>query len=268
MPVKTIFTITKGTSKTKVYEYDQKESLFIGRSKDCHIIFDPSSHSTISRHHCLVEIVPPHIKVRDFGSRNGTYLNGEIIGKRKKHQSPEEGLKNQFNEIDVKSGDRLGLGKDCEIEIKIILPPDIINDNNNNKIKCAVCKKELFRIADNSGICFVCKQNPRKILDYLIRKAEAENGGDDLNYIAGYRIIKSLGSGGMGEVWQVEEEKTGKQMALKVMLPKVSVNEKNRRMFLRESAIGEQLIHKNIVHQFKSGKSTENIYFILMELCQ
>jgi serine/threonine-protein kinase len=230
--------------------------------------------------------------VRDFGSRNGTYLNGQKIGQREKNQSPEEGQKNRFNEFDIKSGDRLRLGRDCEIEVKIILPQSCVvcfneidkvsyknaanlpvcpecyskkQNKSNGKIKCVICKKELFRTIDNSDICSECKQNPRKILDYLIRKAEDDSG--DLNYIAGYRIIKSLGHGGMGEVWQVEEEKTGKQMALKVMLPKVAVNEKSRKMFLRESQIGEQLIYKHIVHQFKSGKSSDNIYFILMELC-
>ncbi|KYC36281.1 hypothetical protein WA1_52005 [Scytonema hofmannii PCC 7110] len=40
-----------------------------------------------SRYHCLLDINPPDIRVRDFGSRNGTYVNGKKIGQRQPKQA-------------------------------------------------------------------------------------------------------------------------------------------------------------------------------------
>jgi len=69
MPAKIIFNITKGSLKGKIFEYPQKESLILGRSDDCHIVF---TENTVSRYHCLVDIAPPIIAIRDFGSLNAT----------------------------------------------------------------------------------------------------------------------------------------------------------------------------------------------------
>ena len=256
MSAKITFTVNKGKAQQSVYEYSQKESLIAGRDETCcHILFD---QSTVSRCHCLIELAPPYVRVRDFGSLNGTYLNGKIIGQRDPKMSIEEGRKMLFNEFDIKSGDRLGLGKDCEITIKIV------QDNINKASECMICKKKM-RAADNVNICSDCKNDFSLILSCLMD--EAQKGTGDASVIAGYRTISVLGKGGMGEVWLVEEEKTGKQMALKVMLPKVSVDEGSRMMFLREAGIGEQLVHENIVRHYKVGKTEGDIYFILMEFC-
>jgi serine/threonine protein kinase len=95
---------------------------------------------------------------------------------------------------------------------------------------------------------------------------EAAKGNEEVKGMAGYRKIKELGHGGMGVVWLVEERKTGKQMALKLMLPEAAANEQSRQMFLREAYMAGQLDHKNVVRQFKCGQSGDT-YFILMEFC-
>jgi pSer/pThr/pTyr-binding forkhead associated (FHA) protein len=51
---------------------------FIGRAEDCHL--RPGS-DLVSRHHCVLMIDGTVVVVRDFGSKNGTLINGErIIG--------------------------------------------------------------------------------------------------------------------------------------------------------------------------------------------
>ena len=49
---------------------------FIGRSEECHL--RPASDK-ISRHHCALLIENALVSVRDFGSRNGTFVNGERV---------------------------------------------------------------------------------------------------------------------------------------------------------------------------------------------
>jgi len=64
----------------------------IGRSDDCHL----RPHSDlISRHHCAILIDNGVVAVRDFNSRNGTFVNGEkVVG-----QTP------------LKTGDKLSIGQ-------------------------------------------------------------------------------------------------------------------------------------------------------------
>jgi pSer/pThr/pTyr-binding forkhead associated (FHA) protein len=51
---------------------------FIGRAEDCHL--RPGS-DLVSRHHCVLILEGSTLVIRDFGSKNGTLINGErIIG--------------------------------------------------------------------------------------------------------------------------------------------------------------------------------------------
>lgn len=49
---------------------------FIGRDPQCHL--RPKSDA-ISRHHCALLITETQVAVRDFGSKNGTHINGERV---------------------------------------------------------------------------------------------------------------------------------------------------------------------------------------------
>jgi len=72
---------------------------FVGRAEDCHL----RPHSDlISRHHCVVLVEDAFVAVRDFGSKNGTYVNGQKIAA----------------EVELKSGDRLKVGQ-LEFEVRI-----------------------------------------------------------------------------------------------------------------------------------------------------
>ena len=49
---------------------------FIGRAEDCQL--RPNT-DLISRHHCVITVEDGFVTVRDFGSRNGTFVNDERI---------------------------------------------------------------------------------------------------------------------------------------------------------------------------------------------
>ena len=67
------------------------KKFFIGRAEDCNL--RPGSE-LISRHHCVLLVEDGYIGVRDFGSKNGTYVNQErVVGER-----------------ELKPGDRLTVG--------------------------------------------------------------------------------------------------------------------------------------------------------------
>ena len=110
MSAKVILTPTEGQLEGEQFSFDSRSTCIIGRHRDCNIrIPNNEDHATISRYHCLLDINPPDIRVRDFDSLHGTYVNGKCIGKRDENQTPEEGARLQLSEHDLKDGDLLQL---------------------------------------------------------------------------------------------------------------------------------------------------------------
>src|SRR5258708_4768257 len=59
-------------------------------------------------------------------------------------------------------------------------------------------------------------------------------------------ILKLLGAGGMGQVYQAQDTKLKRMVAIKRMAPRLQQNEQDRRRFLREAQQASALNHPNI----------------------
>ena len=80
---KVILTVVRGSAEGQEYIFDDHSWCLVGRGNDCDLRLPKDfEHADISRHHCLLEIDLPSVRVRDLGSRNGTYVNGLKIGQR------------------------------------------------------------------------------------------------------------------------------------------------------------------------------------------
>ncbi|HKF44215.1 MAG TPA: protein kinase [Thermoanaerobaculia bacterium] len=79
-----------------------------------------------------------------------------------------------------------------------------------------------------------------------------------------YRLRKLLGKGGMGEVYEAEQEETGRRVALKVLSPAVS-EATDRARFLREGRLAASVSHPNSVYVFGT-EEIEGTAAIAMEL--
>src|SRR5438477_1314289 len=65
--------------------------------------------------------------------------------------------------------------------------------------------------------------------------------------IAGrFAILKLLGAGGMGQVYQAEDTKLKRTVAIKRMAPRLQENPSDRRRFLREAQQASALNHPNV----------------------
>lgn len=64
-----------------------------------------------------------------------------------------------------------------------------------------------------------------------------------------YYIVRSLGHGGMGAVFQAEEHETGRRLALKVLTRALDSPE-SRQRFLREGRLAASVNHPNSVYVF------------------
>jgi serine/threonine protein kinase/tetratricopeptide (TPR) repeat protein len=86
--------------------------------------------------------------------------------------------------------------------------------------------------------------------------------------ISHYRIIKRLGSGGMGEVYQAEDTRLHRPVALKMMLDDGDHSAQARTRFLREAQASSALNHPNIVTIYEIDeveRNGERYSFIVME---
>src|SRR5262249_61766548 len=64
----------------------------------------------VSGHLCAAAWAPPRVRVRDLGSRNGTYVNGYLIGQRPRHQSADSVRGTVLPEFPLHDGDEIRLG--------------------------------------------------------------------------------------------------------------------------------------------------------------
>jgi pSer/pThr/pTyr-binding forkhead associated (FHA) protein len=96
--------------------FDAPARCLVGRAEVCHLHV-PSA--AVSRLHCLLEIDPPEIRVRDLGSRNGTFVNGELIGRRDPSHTVEEAAQEDHADFSLQAGDQIELGNMVlEVDIK------------------------------------------------------------------------------------------------------------------------------------------------------
>jgi len=81
--------------------------------------------------------------------------------------------------------------------------------------------------------------------------------------IGPYLVDKELGSGAMGTVYRGRHQKTGKKVAIKVILPGLTSNELAMSRFEREIAILKQLDHVNIVKLLTNGKINKSPFYVM-----
>lgn len=112
---KITLTVTGGWLPEKEYAFEAPTRCVIGRAPDCdlQVPSDPT-HADISRHHCLLEIEPQAVRVRDLGSRNGTWVNGTRIGQRSVPEAPpEKADRDEGAKYPLKDGDEIKVGHTC-----------------------------------------------------------------------------------------------------------------------------------------------------------
>jgi len=83
--------------------------------------------------------------------------------------------------------------------------------------------------------------------------------------IAGYRIERVLGAGGMGTVYVVANPELPRRDALKVLSPELSHNEEFQTRFLREAEVASMLDHPNIVSIYRRGQTEDGQLWIAMQ---
>jgi pSer/pThr/pTyr-binding forkhead associated (FHA) protein len=97
--------------KEKEFVFETNDLCLIGRADDCEIQLPADYwHFVISRHHCMLELDAANAWVRDLGSVNGTFLNGELIGQRLGKKTAPNKEVNACRRRQLHDGDKIQLG--------------------------------------------------------------------------------------------------------------------------------------------------------------
>lgn len=80
-----------------------------------------------------------------------------------------------------------------------------------------------------------------------------------------YRLVSWLGSGGMGNVWEAIETKTGRRVALKRLAKSMVSDETYVKRFVREAQLAAQISHPKVTFIYGAGNDQGQPY-IVMEL--
>lgn len=215
------------------FPLDGKFPLVIGRALEV-LIKIPEGDELVSRNHCVIDLKDNQMVIRDSGSSNGTFVNGcEISGET---VSPilsvyQLGEKGDCHWITLNHGDEISIGESLfSVQIVPVL-----------------CVADEYDETDTKHL-------------------EASFSPDLLHRIEHYRIIRKIGSGAVGDVFQVKDTRSGEIIALKMLKYRMQRKEDELKRFLREIDNLKQLNHPNIIRVLDTGNKS-GIYYFTTEYC-
>ena len=85
-----------------------------------------------------------------------------------------------------------------------------------------------------------------------------------LSQLGDFRIVREVGRGGMGIVYEAEQVSLGRRVALKILPQQLLSNQKQRKRFQREAKAAARLHHTNIVPVFGVGEQ-EGLHYYVMQ---
>jgi serine/threonine-protein kinase len=265
-------TVTSGPLQGQQYSFSEHDALIVGRSPRARLRCE---HQSVSRFHFLLEINPPHCRVVDLRSRNGTYINRERV-----------------SSADLKHGDNISAGA-TKFRVEIVEAPDAEEPEapeppvpeppasvapegpalataaqlleqptpprprvNRAPLACPACGGDF---PPNSAVWTDSMSGCQP----LVCSACLEAIASQPQPIPGYQIIRELGRGCMGVVHLALAEASGELVALKTILPASVATPQAVERFLREARLLGQLRHPGIVAFHDVGEADGTLYFVM-----
>lgn len=285
-------TVTSGPHKGKAFSFTEHDMFVVGRSDRANFQL-PSKDAYFSRFHFLVEVAPPHCRLIDMRSTNGTYLNGRRI-----------------SQADLHDGDRIRAGKTV-LRVSVeeaepspdvspaSLPPPIAPEVRLTPPQAPAATPEVAppkqapafgtlvplrsekspptprrEVAISSKPCLVCAAPASESMDSPASPDAPPHSlplcttcrGQIRKYpqpIPAYLVVRKLGQGTMGIVCLAVHVASATLVALKMIMPAVSGSKADLQRFLREARILQHLDHPNIVGFRDMGEVDGQLFFVM-----
>jgi pSer/pThr/pTyr-binding forkhead associated (FHA) protein len=205
------------------------DELVIGRAVSGEGRLD-DDHELSRRHARLARDAGGQLTIEDLGSANGTFVNGERVGRRQV----------------LKMGDSIQIGSTTLRLTHVGQAPAPPAPATPLAAPAAPLAAPAARAADREGLT-------------------SELPPDSI--FAGCRIEEVISHGDMAVVYRAEELALQRQVALKLILPERSGEERFRERFRRESKVAAAIDHPNVIPIFDAGDE-DGLLFITMRLVE
>jgi serine/threonine protein kinase/WD40 repeat protein len=130
-----------------------------------------------------------------------------------------------------------------------------------------------FRRGEHPSLDEYCQRYPhlateiRELFPAMVEIQRAEkvigHAVEALRHVGDYRIIREIGHGGMGVVYEAEQASLGRRVALKVLSHQLKSDSRSLERFKREARAAAKLHHTNIVPVFEVGQDGEVCYYAM-----
>lgn len=138
----------------------------------------------------------------------------------------------------------------CNLEPKQQLARLNILCQDNSVLRTRV---EQMLLQDQTSRLVSNDQHDLQAVVGLIEPEDSSSSAPHPPEIQGYQIVRFLGQGGMGIVWQALQTSTRREVALKVLPADTTTNQKAHRRFEREIELAARLDHPNIARITKAA---------------
>jgi len=164
-----------------------------------------------------------------------------------------------------------------------MIPEHSVNDHLGRIADSFVLR---YRRGEPRPVSEYAKEHPdladeiRELLPALVLLEEAKQGSHpctepmhaigrevDVNMpdrLGDYRIVRVIGRGGMGVVYEAEQQSLGRRVALKVLPTSAQLNPRHLQRFHREAKSAARLHHTNIVPVYGVGED-QGVHYIVMQ---
>jgi serine/threonine-protein kinase len=246
--MRVLLQVTAGPHEGREIAFAGHATFLVGRSPKAHFRL-PQKDRYFSRFHFLIEVNPPHCRLVDLCSRNGTAVNGAKV-----------------RAADLHDGDQITAGR---TRMRVALegsparsdtppppPPPPASTHGSIGLNepspslpppahpgCPGCSP----LTAGGRLCPACRALARQTPQPF----------------PGYHRLRELGRGGMGVVHLAVREADGTAVALKTITPAVRTTDQDMRRFVREADILKRLSHPGIVAFRDAGEAGGQFYFAM-----
>jgi serine/threonine-protein kinase len=271
--------VTAGPHEGRSFTFAGHDTFIVGRAERAHFRLSAKDRY-FSRVHFMVEVNPPHCRLMDLNSRNGTYVNGVKVTAADLKNGDEIKAGKTILRVSVDDGppaapsvargdsqnavrDPLGTAKPAKPvtsgppESVRITPPREPTPTARQADCCQIC---LEAVSAEDRTSTVSRSHPN--LPPLCSRCQ-EAIQNHAQPIPGYHIVREIGRGGMGIVYQALRGAVGKLVALKTIKPAGTPSSGDIERFLREASILRQLDHPHIVAYRDQGEADGVVYFAM-----
>ncbi|MFC2173189.1 protein kinase, partial [Acidobacteriota bacterium] len=125
-------------------------------------------------------------------------------------------------------------------------------------VHCPICG------LDNPEEAYACLRCGSRLSPSTADRLRSD--GDRCLLAGRYRILTFLGGGGFGSVFLAEDTELGEKVALKLLRPELTQNERIIERFRREIRIARKLSHRNIVRIHELHREEDALFFTMEHL--